>query len=240
MASALYYCMVSGAVPDGTVCGNEILDRVPKDVCAQFQEMASRVQLRMDEEVMRQDDPVRHLYFPTTAVLSLVVGLASGQRAEFGTVGREGVAGVSGMLSPERSLGSAIVQLPGESWVIDFKNFQRLRAQSMEFREAISDYIAYSYRVAAQSTVCVAFHPIEKRLARWLLIAHDRARVDEVPMKQEMMATMVAASRPRVNEAAIHLRRAGLIDYHAGRLRIMDRAGLERAACECYAVTRRA
>jgi CRP-like cAMP-binding protein len=231
--------MNSGAVPDGTVCGNEILDRVPQEVCTQFQAMASRVSLQLDDEVIRQDEPVRRLYFPTTAVLSLVVGLATGQRAEFGSVGREGVAGISGMLGAERSLGSAIVQLPGEAWVIDVKNFARLRAESAEFREAISTYLAYSYRVAAQSTLCVAFHPIEKRLARWLLVAHDRARVDEFPMKQEMMATMVAASRPRVSEAAIELRRAGLIDYRAGTLRILDRKGLERASCECYEATRR-
>jgi CRP-like cAMP-binding protein len=231
--------MDPGAVPDGTSCGNEILDSVPAAVCAQFQRSARRVSLRLDDEVIRQDEPVRRLYFPTSAVLSLIVSLATGHRAEYGTVGREGVAGVSGLLGAERSLGSAVVQLPGESWVIDAAGFQRLREQSAEFRKAISNYLAYSYRVAAQGTLCVAFHPIEKRLARWLLIAHDRARQDEFPMKQEMMATMVAASRPRVSEAAMHLRRAGLIDYHAGSLRIIDRAGLERASCECYEAIRR-
>jgi CRP-like cAMP-binding protein len=231
--------MNQGAVPHGTGCANDILDSLPGEICAQFQQSAKRVRLALEEEIIRQDAPVRRVYFPISAVLSIVVGLASGQRAEVGTVGREGVAGISGLLGAERSLGSAIVQLDGEAWEIEAKNFSRLREQSPEFKQAINDYLAYTYRVAAQSTLCVAFHPIEKRLARWLLISQDRARLDEFPMKQEMMATMVAASRPRVSEAAIELRRAGLIDYRAGTLRIVDRKGLERASCECYEATRR-
>ena len=229
--------MVLSAVPEGTKSGNDLIDRLGGELRSEFLRDGRRASLPHDAELLAQDEPVRRVYFPVTAVLSLLVGLSSGQRTEYCTVGCEGVVGVSALLN-RASSGFARVQIAGDAWVMEPAAFRRLRERHPPLGLAVLGFVMYTIRVAAQGGLCNAFHSIEQRLARWLLTMHDRARAEEFVMTQEVLAVMLAASRPRVSEAAHRLRGAGLIDYHSSRLRILDRKGLEAAACECYAATR--
>jgi CRP-like cAMP-binding protein len=229
--------MESRAVPKGTRSGNELIDRVGKEVREAFLREARRMSLAHDAQLLSQGESVRRVYFPVTAVLSLTVGLSSGERSEYCTVGCEGLVGVSALLDRE-SLGYVTVQIPGDAWVMEAGAFRRLRDRHAALGEAVFGFVLYAMRFAAQAGLCNSFHSIDQRLARWLLTVHDRLSADEVHLTQESLASMLAASRPRVSEAAHRLRAVGLIEYHSSRLRIVDRRGLEAVACECYARTR--
>lgn len=208
-------------------------------VRADIARTARKMSLAAAEEITTPGRLPRRVFFPVTAVLSLLVGLRSGQRAEYGTVGREGLAGIPAILGADEGFELVVVETPGDAWVIDAGRLERLAQRHAALRNAMRAHLAHAFRVAAQSTVCVAYHPLEQRLARWLLELRDRERSDEFPMTHEILAHMVAATRPRVSEAAARLRARRIIDYRAGRLQIRDRRALEAAACECYAATRR-
>lgn len=155
-----------------------------------------------------------------------------------GTVGNEGFVGIPAAVHlPATEY--AVVQIPGEAYALDAQTFQRALEKNEDMRHAVIRYIGYAHQVAQQATACNSYHSVEQRLARWLLTVQDRARKDEFPMTHELLSHMVAATRPRVGEAAARLRSAGTIGYHRGMIRIADRTRLEAKACECYAATRR-
>jgi len=218
--------------------GNVLLDTLPDSARAVFRSEAQLVSFDYEQQVLAQGDEIRLLYFPVTAVCSLIVGLTSGQRVEIGTVGNEGFVGTPALLGQTRSPEFAIVQVAGDAYTISLARLKRFRDEHDRFGRALLEYIAYACQVAKQSTACNAFHSIDQRLARWLLTMHDRAGRDEFRLRQELLAYMVSATRPRVSEAAGRLRAAGIIDYSQSVLRITDRKGLEAMACECYAAMR--
>ena len=220
-----------------SLVGNDLLDRVPPAVRTELLKQSELVALREEQELFRPGASVRRLFFPTTAVCSLLLGLNSGQRAEMGTVGNEGLIGIPTVLGT-RATEFAVVQIPGEAYALHKQLLKQLLQAHASFNEALMRYISYAYHMAKQTTVCNAYHNIDQRLARWLLTCHDRARHDRFPITQELLGHMVAATRPRVTEAAGRLRSAGVIDYERGLLRIRDRKRLEARACECYAATR--
>jgi CRP-like cAMP-binding protein len=129
--------------------------------------------------------------------------------------------------------------------VVGLSSGQRIEARALRelahedeaVSRALFTYIGQAFHIAARSGACNAYHSIEQRLARWLLSAHDRAGADEFAMTHELLSYMVGASRPRVTEAAAELRKAGMIDYRTGRVRVTDRTALEQRACECYRAT---
>jgi CRP-like cAMP-binding protein len=225
----------SVSVPSRT--NNELLDRVPAAVRAELLKQSELVALREEHELFRPGANIRRLFFPTTMVCSLLLGLNSGQRAEMGTVGNEGLVGIPAVLGT-RSTEFAVVQIPGEAYAMHKHLLKELMQAHASFNEALMRYISSAYHMAKQTTVCNAYHNIDQRLARWLLACHDRARKDNFPITQELLGHMVAATRPRVTEAAGRLRAAGVIDYERGFLQIKDRKRLEARACECYAATR--
>ena len=218
--------------------GNALLDTLPESARAVFRSEAQLVSFEYEQQVLAQGEDIRLLYFPVTAVCSLIVSLTSGQRVEIGTVGNEGFVGTPALLGRTRSPEFAIVQVAGDAYTIGLAQLKRFRDEYDKFGRALLDYIAYACEVAKQSTACNAFHSIDQRLARWLLTMHDRARRDQFRLRQELLAYMVSATRPRVSEAAGRLRAAGIIDYSQSMLRIKDRKRLEAAACECYAAMR--
>jgi len=222
-------------MPGGT--GNKVLDALPP--AARKSVDKALIQLASGEQLFGQGERITHVFFPTTAVCSLVVELASGDKAETGTVGRDGFLGAPIVLGEFTSHSSGVVQVPGEGYRVSARSVLDLCKQHDAFRKALFHYAAYCLHVASRAVACNSFHSIVQRAARWLLFAHDRAGKDEFPLTHELLSAMLAATRPRVSQAAAKLRADGIIDYRRGTMRVLDRQRLEKVSCECYEETKR-
>jgi len=176
----------------------------------------------------------RFAYFPTTCVVSLICEMEDGATAEVALTGNEGVLGTSLFLGGQTATNRAIVGIAGEAQRMDA---QILRGQFMRceaFQRVLLKYTDALIAQISNTAACNRRHTLEKRLCRWLLLLHDRAHSDEFVMTQEFIANMLGGRRETVTVAAGHLQDAGLIHYTRGRLRIVDRPGLENYVCECY------
>jgi CRP-like cAMP-binding protein len=222
-------------MPAGT--GNKILDALPASARRSVEK--SLIQLAAGEQLFGQGERITHVFFPTTAVCSIVVELASGDKAETGTVGRDGYLGAPLVLGIQTSHSTGVVQVPGEGYRVGAKSLLDLCRQHESFRKALLNYAAFCLHVASRAVACNSFHSIVQRAARWLLFAHDRAGKDEFQLTHEFLSAMLAATRPRVSQAAAKLRADGIIDYRRGTMRILDRQRLEKVSCECYEETKR-
>lgn len=197
------------------------------------------IPLRLKHVVHAAGDTVQHVYFPGGGFLSVLTVLEDGGRVEVATIGQEGVAGLLAALDGgDPSPSETIVQAEMDTcYRMSRTDFRREMDQRGAFYELIARYMHAFYGVVAQSTACNAVHSVEQRLARWLLMAHDRVGRNEFPLTQEFLAMMLGATRPTVTVVAGMLQKAGLITYHRGHLTIVDREALESASCECYQVS---
>jgi CRP-like cAMP-binding protein len=185
------------------------------------------------------DAPIRSVYFPHTCVMSIIVPLRGDVSVEAGTVGREGFLGVPVLLGGQSTSTQAIVQVAGSASRLPSSVFRRALAEDDSLREFSLRYAQALLEQTAQSVACNGRHDLSERCARWLLMTHDRVDGEEFHLTQEFLATMLGVRRATVTVAAATLQRAGLIQYQRGRVTIIDREGLEDAACECYDVVRR-
>jgi CRP-like cAMP-binding protein len=185
-------------------------------------------------------DEIGDAWFPHDAVVSFQAMMRNGDVAENGTVGREGFTGFSGLLGSNVAINRTIVQVPGEASCVPLAVLQALWQESDAFRQRTLLYFRELVVQLSQCVACNALHNVEQRMARWLLMTQDRTGNDAVALTQEFLAEMLAVQRPTVTEVARELQKAKLIRYARGNIEILDRAGLERRACECYAVMRRA
>jgi CRP-like cAMP-binding protein len=217
--------------------GNRILDELPASARRSFQKLL--VELPAGIHLFNQGDRLTHAFFPTTAVCSLVVELASGDKAETGTVGSDGFVGVALVLGTRFSHSAGVIQVPGGAYRMAAKNLFDLCRQHEGFRRALYGYTDFCLHLASRSVACNSFHSIVQRLGRWLLFAHDRAGRNEFHLTHELLSAMLAATRPRVSQAAAKLKAEGIIDYRRGKVRILDRKRLEAVSCECYEETKR-
>ena len=195
--------------------------------------------LTLGESVYEAGGPLTHVYFPTTAIVSLLYVLADGASAEIAVVGNEGIVGVALYMGGETTPSRAVVQSAG--WA------QRLAGAAMkeEFtRGGAMQHLLLRYTQTlltqmAQTAVCNRHHSIDQQLCRWLLLSLDRLASDELSMTQELIANMLGVRREGVNDAAGKLQSARLIRYARGRIQVLNRPGLEARCCECYAVVKR-
>lgn len=182
--------------------------------------------------------PITHVYFPHSAVVSLLVVTGDGCGIEAATIGNEGVVGLGGLLAEDVSFTRQVVQLPGRGAVIERRPFLDMTNESQSFRERLAHHTDRFVAQVLQSAACHALHAVEQRLARWLLQTDDRWEGAEIPMTQDVLATALGVRRSTISLVANTLQSAGLITYRRGRITIENRAGLERFACECYGVIR--
>jgi CRP-like cAMP-binding protein len=178
--------------------------------------------------------PIKYCYFPFDAVVSLVTQMADGKIVEVALVGNEGLTGVALFLGQKTSAERAIVQIPNGGVRIKADVILKEFELGGELHTALLRYLNSLLRQVAQTAACNAAHTIEERLSRWLLMCHDRVEADQINLTQEFIAEMLGTRRATVNVGAINLQSAGLIQYNRGRIRIIDRAGLEGFSCECY------
>ena len=182
---------------------------------------------------------MQHVYFPTTAIVSLLYVMENGASAEIAVVGNEGIVGVSLFMGGGSTPSRAVVQSAGEGF--------RLNAQALkdEFDQAgpvlhlLLRYTQALITQMAQTAVCNRHHALDQQLCRWLLLSLDRLQSNELVMTQELIANMLGVRREGVTECALKLQKAGLIRYARGRITVLDRPGLEQRTCECYAVVKK-
>jgi CRP-like cAMP-binding protein len=179
-----------------------------------------------------------HVYFPTTSIVSLLYVMEDGASAEIAVVGSEGIVGISLFMGGETTPSRAVVQSAGQGFRM---HGQRLKE---EFKRAPVLHLLLRYTQAlitqmAQTAVCNRHHSLDQQLCRWLLLSLDRLQEPELQMTQELIANMLGVRREGVTEAAASLQRARLISYKRGHIKVLDRPGLERRTCECYAVVRK-
>jgi CRP-like cAMP-binding protein len=197
------------------------------------------VELDLGQVVAESNEPFRHVYFPETAVFSVISRMADGA-VEVGTVGSEGMVGIAVFLDTDACVNETVAQIPGAAGRIESARFVDGAATRPELRRLLNRYTEAYLTQVAQTAACNRLHGIEARCARWLLMTHDRVgEAERFPLTQEYLAIMLGVRRSGVSLAAGALRDAGLIQYSRGAIRVVDRAGLEKAACECYGIVRR-
>jgi CRP-like cAMP-binding protein len=195
------------------------------------------VTLSLSQVLFRPDERLEHVYFPSTAIVSLLTDLSDGSGMEVGLVGREGMVGISVLLGGNETK-VATVQGPGEAIRMKAVRLREEFTRGGAFQTALLRYTHALMTQISQSVVCNARHPVEGRLARWLLMYYDRLERDEFYLTHEFMAQMLGVRRASVSEVANKLQEMRLISYHHGHITILDRSGLEQFTCECYPVVK--
>jgi CRP-like cAMP-binding protein len=183
-------------------------------------------------------DTIKSVYFPLSAVVSLVVTLESGETTEAAMVGNDGAIGVASALDGKIAMSRAIVQLGGDAMVCDPAIFKSAAMQSEQLISLVMRYEQTLFAQAQQSTACMANHEVEARLCRWMLRARDLSGSDNLPFTQEFLAEMLGVRRTSVTTVAHMLQGAGMIKYSRGKIQILDVEGLQETACECYATVK--
>jgi CRP-like cAMP-binding protein len=218
---------------------SRVLSLLPEAERKRILARCQRVEMPAKELLFRADEPIPYVYFPLWGMASLVLGTQSGVTVEVGTVGNEGMVGMPVYFGADRSPTQGIWQVAGESLRMGTREFRRELERDGVLHAVLQRFSQALINQMSQSIACSHLHPIEQRLARWLLMTHDRAGTDQFGLTQQFMAQMLAVRRASVTVAAGMLQRAGLISYTHGKLTIIDRGRLEISACECYEVVER-
>lgn len=222
---------------------NHLLASLPAEECDHLFPYLELVPLPLAHLVHDAGVAMRHIYFPTSAILSLSCVLKNGASSELAVIGNEGVVGISLFMGGESMPSRAVVHCAGHAYRMPGQILKEKFRRSGGRRAGALQILLLRYTQAlltqmAQTAVCNRHHSLDQQLCRWLLLSLDRLPSNELTMTQELMANMLGVRRESVTEAAGNLQRAGLIEYHRGHISVLDRAGLEARACECYAVVK--
>jgi len=217
---------------------NLLLGVLPPAEWKRWQPQLERVELPLGHVVYEPGSTMSHVYFPVTAIVSLLYVMENGASAEIAVVGNEGVVGISLFMGGESTPSRAVVQSAGAAY--------RLTATTIkeEFNRAPVLHLLLRYTQAlitqmAQTAVCNRHHSLDQQLCRWLLLSLDRLQGNELVMTQELIANMLGVRREGVTEGALKLQKAGIVSYARGRITVLDRRALEGRSCECYAVVKK-
>jgi CRP-like cAMP-binding protein len=224
--------------PESRDSGNFLLNSFSDDEFDRLAPVMQPVKVTTKQVIHQFEADVTHIYFPTTALFSLLVILQEDDPIEAATVGKEGFVGLAALLGVESSPHRVICQMNGEGFRLPVQALLDSMGRDQKLRKLLHRYIAFSLRSTGQTIACNAMHTIEARACRWLLMLHDQAGRDEFPMTHEFLAYMLGVRRQSVTVVAGSLQNAGLIGYRRGIITILDREMLEEAGCECYAAVR--
>lgn len=218
---------------------NHLLAALP---AAEFERLVPHLELApmlLGDTVYEPGGQLQHVYFPTTAIVSLLYVMESGASAEIAGVGNEGIVGISLFMGGDSTPSSAVVQTAGHSFRL---NAELLKKEFERFGPTMHLLLRYTHGLTiqmAQTAACNRHHSIEQQLCRWLLSTLDRLPTNNLVMTQELIASALGVRRESITEVAGRLQRAGQIRYRRGHITVLERSGLEAGACECYAVVRK-
>jgi CRP-like cAMP-binding protein len=226
----------SDALPNAE---NHLLAALPEAEAQRWLPQLERVEMPLGQVLYESGGTLSHVYFPTTAIVSLLYVMENGASAEIAVVGNEGIVGISLFMGGDSTSSRAVVQSAGLGY--------RLKAQIMkdDFNRAgpvlqlLLRYTQALITQMAQTAVCNRHHSLDQQLCRWLLLSLDRLQGNELVMTQELIANMLGVRREGVTEGALKLQQAGLIRYARGHISVLDRDGLQKRSCECYAVVKK-
>jgi CRP-like cAMP-binding protein len=213
---------------------NALIAALPRRDREDFVAGCESVGLAFGEVLCTPGERVRRVYFPTHGFIALLTPGNECASLEVGLVGAEGMLGITLILGVDAAPLSAFVQGAGGALRMDADRFRRELRRSQPLQRALNRYLYVCMAQIAQSAACTYFHLLDERLARWLLMAHDRSGADEFRLTHELLARMLGVRRVGVTKAAGRLQRAGLIRYSRGHITVLSRAGLEAASCGCY------
>ena len=218
--------------------GNRLLDQLPQEELNRIQSSCQVVTVRQTQEVYRQDGPLSHVYFPLTGLYAVIVRMQDGRAVEAGTVGNEGMIGVTALLDLDFSSMTVTTPVPGNCLRMPVEAFRSAVTSRGSLDRVLRRYTAVSLLSAHQTVACNAVHSAEERMCRWLLTNQDRVHTGQLTMTHEFLAQMLGVRRQTVTVIAGTLQAAGFITSRRGVVRILNREGLEASCCECYAITK--
>ena len=213
---------------------NRILDRLPGKELTRIRKVLIKIDAVIRDEIYEPNKPFKHVYFPETAIASVVNVLDDGTETEVATIGYEGMVGLSVFLGTNQSPARSFWQIAGRAFRLDAAFLEKEKRTRSPLTAALGLYTQGFFAQIAQSITCNRLHNLEQRCARWLLMMHDRVEGDDFSLKQQFLAQMLGVRRSGISEVAGRLQRKRLIKYSRGWMRIIDRRGLERLSCECY------
>jgi CRP-like cAMP-binding protein len=218
---------------------NRLLAALPDAEWSRWQPQLESVHMPLGQVLYESGATLSHVYFPTTAIVSLLYVMENGASAEIAVVGYEGIVGVSLFMGGGSTPSRAVVQSAGEGFRLDARTMLDEFERAGPVLHLLLRYTQALITQMAQTAVCNRHHSVDKQLCRWLLLSLDRLRSNQLEMTQELIANMLGVRREGVTESALRLQRAGLIHYSRGHITVLDRAGLEQRTCECYAVVKK-
>jgi CRP-like cAMP-binding protein len=221
-----------------SAANNNLLDLLPSRERSRFLARCEPVQLVMSEVLCEPGALTRRVFFPTDGFISLITSIDGKPVLEVGMVGSEGMLGAQLATGVRTSPLHALVQGSGNSWQLSVADFRRSLEASAPLRSLVNRYLYVLMAQFATAAGCLRFHTITHRLARWLLMTQDRAHKDTFHVTHEFLSFMLGVRREGVTASAGELHSAGLIRYSRGEVVVLDRVGLEGAACSCYEVDR--
>jgi CRP-like cAMP-binding protein len=231
----------SAAATSTTAPRNRLLAALPPDVLAALRPQLEPVELPFRKVLHKAGEPIEAVWFPETGYSSMLAYLEDGDAAEVGMVGNDGMVGLPLLLGADHDDIEAMVQSPGTALRMDAAAFRAELDRTPAFRTLLLRYALVHHGQVARTAACNGRHHIDQRLARWLLMAHDRTTGnDEFPMTHEFLSMMLGVRRAGISTTAGTLQKAGFIRYQRGCIEVTDRPGLESVACECYGIVRRA
>lgn len=223
---------------DSHVLQNSLLAALSKPTITMILERGVLIYLPLRQQIYQVEETITEVYFPLDCVLSVVARMLDGSEIEVGTIGCEGMSAFPLLMGASSTANLCYCQVRGRAIKIPADLFRKLAASDAAFRQVLDRYLQAYVNMLGQLAACNRLHTVYERCARWLLMTRDRVNHDAIPLTQEFLAMMLGTGRSGVAIAAATLQHAGFISYAHGTINILDRPGLERAACECYQVAR--
>lgn len=218
---------------------SDLLAALPQAEWERLAPFLEPVDLPLGEVLYESGVSMSHVYFPTSAIVSLLYVLEDGSSAEIAVVGREGVVGVALFMGGETTPSRAVVQSAGLGYKLRAPIIKEAFGRAGPVMQLMLRYTQALITQMAQTAVCNRHHSLDQQLCRWLLLSLDCLKTNDLVMTQELIANMLGVRREGVTEAALKLQRGGLISYARGHIKVLDRPGLEQRVCECYGVVKR-
>jgi CRP-like cAMP-binding protein len=212
------------------------LSMLPEEDYQSLQPFLEVVEIDFKDVIHQRGEPMAHVYFPCTAVLSVLAYMQNGAAVEVATIGNEGFSGIELLIGTQAATETCVCQIAGQAYRMHSGDFRRLTETDTPLKRISQRFLQAYLSQISQTVACNRLHTLEERFARWILMTHDRVGKDDFYLTQEFLADMLGVHRPSVSLVAGAFQQAGLLRYSRGKMTILNRAQLEASSCECYAL----